>query len=394
MTGKHFDVVVIGGGLVGCATAYYLSKQGAQVALVEKGQLNRKASGQNAGSLHFQLEQRFVMHWKQLEKEMAELIPFSLISEELWAGLENELEADMEVIQHGGIMVAETEEEMKMLKQKYDMENKWGLGTELMTSEDVKKIAPYLSDKVKGASYCATEGHANPRLVTLQFAKKAQDFNTQIFTESNVTDLKQEKNGWIVELNREDYLKATNVVITTGAWSKDLVEMAGLHIPMYPIPLTMNITESVEPVIHHLIQHVGKRLTLKQVRDGNILIGGGWSSQFVKKDGKLDLTSSPKILTESVKGNVQIAADLVPAIKDFRLIRTWPGVTGVSIDQLPILGEFPERKGLYIGGGGSGFTFGPLYGKVLSELILNGKTDYSIEAFSPKKFSHLNMFMP
>jgi len=64
------------------------------------------------------------------------------------------------------------------------------------------------------------------------------------------------------------------------------------------------------------------------------------------------------------------------------------------VDQLPLLGEFPERKGLYIAGGGSAFTFGPIYGQILSELITTGRTGYSIEAFSPKKFSHLNMFMP
>lgn len=157
--------------------------------------------------------------------------------------------------------------------------------------------------------------------------------------------------------------------------------------------LLMNITERVKPTIHHLIQHIGRRISMKQVEDGNILIGGGWPTQFQQTNGKVDFDRSPKILNHFVKENVKIAAHLVPEVQNFRLLRSWPGVTGVTADQLPLIGEFPERKGLFIAGGGSGFTYGPLYGKILTDLIVHGKTDYSIDAFSPKKFSHLNMFM-
>lgn len=388
------DVVVIGGGLVGCAAAYYLAKMGTAVTVIERGQLNRQASGQNAGSLHFQLEHRLVTHWDQLGNEMGELIPLSLASQTLWSELENELDADMEVVQHGGIMVAETDEEVALLRRKYDLERKWDLETELITGDEARKLAPYLSDQVKAACYCPAEGHANPRLVTPQFARKAREWGTNLLTETKVTDLQYVNGEWQVELNGQDQLHAANVVIATGAWVKDLAEMAGIHIPMYPVPLTMNITEPVQPFIHHLIQHVGKRITLKQVRDGNVLIGGGWSSQFVKSNGKLDLNRSPNILPENVKANVKIGVELIPSLIDLRLLRSWPGVTGVSVDQLPLLGEFPERKGLYIAGGGSAFTFGPIYGKILAELITTGRTGYSIDAFSPAKFSHLNMFMP
>ncbi|GAA0363421.1 NAD(P)/FAD-dependent oxidoreductase [Bacillus horti] len=390
---QRADVFVIGGGLVGCATAYHLAKRGAQVVLSERGQLNRQASGQNAGSLHFQLEFRMVRFWKELEKEMGELIPMSITSEKMWQGLEEELQADMEVIQHGGFMVAETAEELELLKKKYELEKKWSLNTELLTGEEARGLAPYLSKRVIGAAFCPLEGHANPRLVTPQYAKRASEFGATILTESRVTDLTRRKGKWLVQVNGEERYEAEHIVLAAGAWIEDLAEMLGLHIPMFAVPLTMNVTEPTTPFIHHMIQHVGKRITLKQVRDGNVLIGGGWSSKFAKRAGKLDFSQAPIILPEAVQQNCEIAMELVPHVGNLRLLRSWPGVTGITADQLPLLGEVPERKGVWIAAGGSGFTFGPLYGSILADLIMTGSTDFKIDAFLPKKLSHLNLFM-
>lgn len=387
------DVLIVGGGLVGCATAYYLSKKGVSVTVSEKGQLNRQASGQNAGSLHFQLEFRMVSFWKQLEQEMSELIPLSIESEKIWANLEHELNADMEVIQHGGFMVAETKEELNLLKKKHELEKKWNLNTFLLTGDEARKIAPYLSKSIIAAAYCPTEGHANPRLVAPQYAKRAKEHGAEILTNSEVTSISKDKGKWNVIINNKDVYEAEHVVLAAGAWIDDLAKMIGLHIPVFAVPLTMNVTEPVKPFIEHMVQHVGKRITMKQVRDGNVLIGGGFPSQFVKEKGKIDMNQLPAILPDVIRENCSIAADLVPSVGNLRLLRSWPGVTGITHDQLPLLGEFSDRKGLWIAGGGSGFTFGPLYGSILSDLITKGDTEFEINAFHPKKLEHLNLFM-
>lgn len=387
------DVLVIGGGLVGCATAYYLSKKDVAVTIVEKGQLNRQASGQNAGSLHFQLEFRMVHFWEELKQEMGELIPMSVASGKVWRELEDELDADLEVVQDGGFMVAETEEELNLLKKKYELEKEWHLNTTLLTGDEARTIAPYLSKDIIGAAFCPDEGHANPRHVTLQFAKRAAEKGAKILTESAVTNITQYKDEWIVEINNEATIRSHHVILAAGAWVSDIARMIGIHIPMFPVPLTMNVTERVAPFIPHMVQHVGKRITLKQVRDGNVLIGGGWSSKFLKSEGRLDFNKSPLIDPEAIIGNCKIARDLVPGVGHLRVIRSWPGVTGITADQLPLLGEFPDRRGIWIAGGGSGFTFGPLYGSILADLITDGSTDFKINAFLPNKLSHLNLFM-
>lgn len=391
---SNTDIIIIGAGLIGCATAYFLAKQGAHVTVVEKGQLNRGASGRNAGSLHFQLELRHLDHLDQSERDVDAFISYLLEAQFFWSTLNDELGGDIELIQNGGITVAETNEEVERIRQKCKIENKFGLNTRIITGDEAREMAPYLSESVNAAVYSPDEGHANPRIVTLLFAQRAKEYGAKFMTNTLVTNLEQTDSKWEVEINRSETLSAENVVLAGGPWMQKLAAMVGQYVPTYPITQIMSVTEHVKPTINHLIQHVGRRLTIKQVHDGNIIIGGGWPGRFFRDKGALNYYKSPKVIMESLKGNVKVASDVVPGIKNLRLIRSWPGVVGFNFDQLSLLGEFPERKGLFTGGGDSSFTYGPLHGKVLADLIVKGKTDYPIDAFKPKKISHLNLLMP
>jgi sarcosine oxidase subunit beta len=120
------DVLVIGGGLVGCATAWHLAQGGASVLVVEAGDLNAGASGQNAGSLHFQIERRFLENGEALADQAARTIALSRLAIEEWRGLEAALGEDLEVVMGGGLMVAETPAEMVLLEAKARREAEWG----------------------------------------------------------------------------------------------------------------------------------------------------------------------------------------------------------------------------------------------------------------------------
>lgn len=158
------NVVVLGGGLVGCAAAYYLAKHGASVLLVEQGDLSREASGRNAGSLHFQLEYRLIRYGDELASQFAQIIPLSLVALEDWRGLEAELQADLEVGMQGGLIVAESDADVALLERRQALQEKWGLASQLLSAAEVRQIAPYLADSVVAAGYFPHEGHANPRL--------------------------------------------------------------------------------------------------------------------------------------------------------------------------------------------------------------------------------------
>lgn len=394
---KDYDVAVLGGGLVGCAAAYYLARAGARVLLVEQADINREASGRNAGSLHFQLEYRLIRYGEQQAAQFAQIIPLSLVAIRDWIGLEAELGADLEVEMHGGLIVAESPADVAMLEQRQALQDKMGLGSKLLSAAEVRGIAPYLADSVIAAGYFEHEGHANPRLVAPAFARSAAARGAEIRCQTRVTALERDGSQWQVTLADRDgcttEIGCRAVLNSAGSWAGEIAAMAHLHLPIYAVPLTMNVIERAPRLIPHLVQHASKRLTLKQVAVGNFLVGGGWPSRFARSGAVMSTQQRAEPVMENVVQNLSLATRLVPALGRLHLLRSWTGITGVTADQMPLLGEVPEAPGFYVASGGAAFTHGPTYARLISELILDGRPSIAIDLYSPARFSHVNNFM-
>jgi glycine/D-amino acid oxidase-like deaminating enzyme len=390
---QKYDVAVIGGGLIGCASAYYLSLSGARVILIERGQINQGASGQNAGSLHFQLEYRLIEFKEKFAKELEYFVALTQLAINHWKGIEQELKCDLELVMDGGFMVAETTEEIKVLQEKSEIEKSQGLAVDLLDDKEIHKLAPYLSSKVQAALYCPHEGHCNPRLLTPAYARSAQTRGTDILTNTIVADIRLRERKWEIDFSsdspdtKKETLVASSILNTAGAWAGEIGKMVDIKLPLQAVGLIMNVTEKIPPVLHHLVQHVGRKLSMKQVDDGNVLIGGGWLAELQHKDGVWLSHKPPLINTDSIKENLRVATDVAPFLKELNLIRTWTGITALFPDQLPILGEVPQAPGFYVAVGGSGFTYGPTYARLMSELILTGSTGFPIKPYSPDRFS-------
>ncbi len=386
------DVAIVGGGLIGCASAYYLASTGASVVLLERGQINQGASGQNAGSLHFQLEHRLLDNIEQHARELEFYVGLAKIAIRQWQAVDDELGCDTQLSMGGGLMVAETPAQTALLERKADIERSQGLDVEMLGRDETLSRAPYLAGSVRAALYCASEGHCNPRLLTPAYARKAAESGAQIVTGAAVTAVQREGDGWrIVAGDRTVRCKA--VLNAAGAHAPEVAVMANLHLPLFPVGLTMNVTEKTAPTVPHLIQHVGAKLSLKQAHDGNVLIGGGWAARLNRRDGRWTGEGAPAMTLQAVLGNLKTAAAVVPGVKSLRLLRTWTGTTAITADQLPVLGEFAAAPGYFVAAGGSGFTYGPTYARLMAEKILTGKTSYPIEPFSPDRFGGLNAFM-
>ncbi len=396
------DIVVIGGGLIGCATAYYLARSGAQVLLLERGQVNQGASGRNAGSLHFQLEHRLIQNIELDVRELEFYVALAKIAIDHCRGLESELGCDLQVGMNGGLMVAETPDQVSLLKRKAEVETRQGLDVELLDGDAARRLAPYLSSNILAALHCPHEGHSNPRLLTPAYARKATEQGVQLLTGAQVTGINRERAGgkhWRIEYrdqqqpDRSQEIRCHAVLNAAGAWAREVGALANLHLPLFPVGLTMNATEKVAPCVPHLIQHVGRRLSLKQTDDGNLLIGGGWSARLGQQHGHWAETAAPEILLDSVQGNLRAATEVVPMVRSLRLLRTWTGTTAITADHLPVLGEVPEAPGFFVAAGGSGYTYGPTYARMMSELMLTGNSSFSLQPFSPARFGGLNAFM-
>lgn len=394
----HYDAIVIGAGLTGVATSYYLAKGGASTLVLERQQINRGASGQNAGSLHFQLEHRLIEHAGELNEELSFYAALARLAIADWRALQPELGDNIELEMTGGLMLAESPAQMQTLERKASIESAQGLQVTLLDRSEVLAKAPYLSDSIFGALYCPDEGHCNPRLLSHAFARKAESAGTRFQMETEVTGLQREGDRWLittssgVESDKQTHT-ADVVVNAAGAWSAQIACMANLHLPVFPVGLIISVTEKVPAIMDHLIQHVGRKLSLKQVDDGNLIIGGGWSARLPQKNGTWQDDYRAILDIGELQKNLATARGVMPIIENLHVLRSWTGTTGITPDQLPIIGDIAQAQGFYAAVGGSGFTYGPTYAKLLAELILHGETSFPITAYSPNRFGHMNMFM-
>ncbi|WP_137679857.1 NAD(P)/FAD-dependent oxidoreductase [Aurantiacibacter suaedae] len=391
------DVLIVGGGLIGCASAWHLADHGLAIELVERGHINAGASGQNAGSLHFQIERRFLEQGEQAAREGAVIVLLSKLAIGDWATLEDRLGRPLDIAMHGGLMVAETEAELDLLAFKVGRENELGLSTVLLDAAELRAHSRCLSPALAGAAWLAEEGHANPRILTDAYAQAAKQRGAVLHTGTRVTRLTMEQDGTyrvqLVEAGKERTVLARKVLLAAGHWSTRLANMLGLNLPLYPAPLTMSVTDRADPMLPFLVQHVGQRLSMKQTDDGNLLIGGGWPSRLERgEDGLPDLDRPALVDSANLRANLEVAARVMPALRQRSLLRTWTGTTCVSADQLPIVGEISAAPGLFVAAGGSLFTLGPVLARLLAQTIATGTMAEEIALFSPARFAKLDAF--
>ena len=175
------------------------------------------------------------------------------------------------------------------------------------------------------------------------------------------------------------------MLVAAGAWSTEILAPYGVRVPLEPVALGMNVTERCMPVVHHLVQHVGQRLSVKQVEAGNVLIGGGWPASLPARP---DLGPDPQVRPResAMIGNAAIAIHVVPALAGLHLIRTWCGIASVSPDHLPVLGPVAALPGVFIAAGESSFTLGPTYARLVSELICLGQASMPLHLYRPSRF--------
>lgn len=389
------DALVVGGGLLGCATAWMLAREGASVLLAERDQVNQHASGQNAGSLHFQLEYRMIERGTEAARLAAEAMPLHLEAADWWARISDEVGESLGVTQTGGLMVAHTREQEQLLQTKTEIERSWGLDSRVLDRDEALAEAPYLSPSVVAAAYCPIEGKADTRLAAPALARAALRLGAGVASRCEVVRLDRTGSGWSATLRshepgqepRERRVQAGAVVLAAGVWTTELGAMIGADLPTIPLALTMSVTLQRAPFISHLVQHAGERLSLKQTPEGNVLIGGGWPAGLARDPaGRVDLSRTPDLLAESVAGNARAAITAVPELAGLPVLRTWVGTTTVTPDQLPLVGPVPGAPGAFVATGGSAFTLGPSFAQVLTNLIQGRSAGTDLAPYDPQRF--------
>jgi len=384
---RSTDVLVIGGGLLGCATAYHLAKEGVETVLLERGEINREASGTNAGSLHFQIPLFQMKQYEGASSRQLDPLRASVAihreAAQLWRSLPTTLNAELGIRLEGGLVVAETTQELDRLKEKARIEALAGLETEIVSTTEMLSISPSLSPHLLGADYSAEEGYANPLSVGPAYAKAAIAAGARIQLNAEVTGIEFHARDRFVVTTNKGVIEAARVVNAAGAWAGDVARMLGMDLPITPRCIQVHVTDPRPPTLAHLIQHAGRRLTLKQTQWGTFLIGGGWPAHLIASTG------AKRTSLNSLVGNAWVAAEVVPALKGATILRSWAGLAATTADTLPVFGEYRRTPGFWIMQFGPGFTLGPVAGLLMSEVLTGRKPSIPIGTYDPERYLNL-----
>ena len=372
------DLVVIGAGVTGLAAALEAAEQGASVLVLDRGQASAEASGGNAGSLHLQL-----LSWDFGAKAVAggspQLRTLRLQAESigLWQALERELGADFEMATTGGLMLAETRDQIGFLEAKARAEAGMGVETHVVGRDEIARIAPALSERFVAAAWCPGEGKINPLAANRALLEAVRVAGVQVAERAPVTGLTRDGTGYCVATPRGE-VRAGRLVIAAGGWSSALTEMLGVPVPVRGAPLQMVVTEPAPPLVGCLVAHADRHLTLKQSATGQILIGGAWPARVAE-------TGQPVVLPESLEGNLWVAARTLPAVSGLHVLRSWAAMN-IDIDGAPLLSHLPGHPNAVVAATANGYTLGPLVGREAARGALRGAMRDDLAEFDLSRF--------
>lgn len=372
------DAVVVGGGVTGCAAAYFLARKGLAVTVIERHDLNTQASGRNAGGLHGQIQHEpFFERGEDWARAFGPSLALMHRSIGIWQELEKELAVDLEVSMCGGLIVAENEAQLRDLERKARIDREFGNDVELLGANELRSVAPYVSRRMAGGLFCRNEGKANPLLAAPALAHAAASAGARFLLHTDLSAIEPRKSGYRLTTSA-GIIDCEKIADCAGAAAGEISGLIGIPLPVESHPIQVAVTEVVPPLVKHLVYFAGGRLTLKQARYGSLLIGGGWPARVDSAGTRLliDLPGLGK--------NLQEAIDVVPKVATSSLLRTWAGVCPGLEDQRPVVGElapgFVVSMFPFLG-----FTCGPIMGWLAAALLLGDDPNFDLAPFAPSR---------
>lgn len=366
----NYDVIIIGGGLMGTCCAFNLAKSGYRCLILEKAQPGRHASGVNAGGL------------RQLNRDPAE-IPLSVAAAKIWRNIEVLLDNDCDAHFPGQIRVAENEHDLLKLKVRANLTRSLGYDhEEMIDSQELFDLVPALSKHCVGALICREDGYARPYHALTAFRRKAQSLGVNIISNEEVLAIKQQSN-WIISGTSGHY-EAPILINCAGAWAGKIAAMLGENVPLKPKAPMMMVTERLPHFIDPVLGAASRKLSFKQMQNGTLLIGGAHLA-------KLDfLGETTEMNWSKLAESANTVLALFPQLKNVRIVRTWAGIEAFMPDNLPVISPSLNFKNIFhaFGFSAHGFQLSPIIGEIITELVIDGHSRFPLEPFRIDRFSN------
>ena len=370
------DTIIIGGGVVGCAAAYYLAKAGNSNVIVLEGtkSIGHGGSSRNGGGV------------RQSGRDVREL-PYAMYGiKNLWPNLSEELGVDTEYTQKGNLRLGKTEEHLKKLNTLASNAQSVGLDVRMVDAKEVKEICPYLADDIIGASWCPTDGHANPLTTTLGYYKRSLEMGVKYYTDAPVKELRKIK-GKVrqVVLNDGTVFEGESIILAAGYESREIARTVGVDIPMTRLIDEALVTEMQPHMFDIMLGTAGGDFYGHQAHHGSFVFGSD-SGYEVVTDMKDPSAMETNSLTLSA--SCRAIMSYVPALKDAKIVRSWAGWLDNAFDGVPFISRVDEAPGLILAFGFTGHGFGtaPAVGLMLSQMVAGEETVVDISVLRYDRF--------
>ncbi len=371
---SSYDVVIIGAGIHGLATAYYLGKRHGvkKIALLDKGYLGSGNSGRNTAIL-------------RSNYRTPEGIPFYDASVKLYEQMSQELGWNVLFSQCGHLTLAHTDSSLIGLRVRAENNQVLGVDSKLIFPDEIKRMVPAIDISsrarfpIMAALYHPPGGVIRHDAVVWGYARACDRMDIEIHPYTEVTGIRVEKGRALSVATTRGNVAAGAVLNVTAGWASTISKMAGVPLPIVSHQLQACVTEPLKPFLDKVIVSATLHVYVNQTDKGELVLGAE-----IDPYQSYSMRSTLPTL-EQIAGHT---LDLFPQLHGLRILRQWAGVCDMTPDYAPIIGRAEEVENFYmdVGWGTYGFKAGPIAGKCTAELIATGKTPGLIQAFSPGRF--------
>ncbi len=348
-------VTVVGGGVIGASIAYHLALRHVGTTLVTPADGVREptASWASAGGLKFH----------NCEPQLAAIAASSLAR---WPALPAELGDDLGLRLWGSLDLALDDSDLGALRAQREANRGWGIPTEAVKEGDLAAIGAKEVGPIAEGSFVPGGGQASPPAVTAAFLRAAAERGARVLIGS-ARKLQAHPGGAAVQVDGA-WISSDLVVVAAGCWSSGLLDQVGVFLPLRPAAAHMVLTPPTEQRLWPTVSAVSRLLSIKQLPNRAVLIGGGWPARVSPDCSQLQLRP------ESLERNLGNARRAVPWTGTLPVEKTWCGVDAETPDRLPIVGRVPDLPALYVATGFSlgGFQISPGIGAAVAADLADG----------------------
>lgn len=369
----RYDVVIIGGGVHGLATAYYLTQMGVRdVAVLEAKYIGFGGSGRNTAIV-------------RANYRTPEGIAFYDLSVKLYERLAAELDFNVMFSQHGHLTLGHTDAAVRGLRERANTNQLMGVNSRLIFPDEIKQIVPELNVSghcrfpIMAALYHPPGGIIRHDAVVWAYARAADRGGAQIHQLTEVTGIELSNGAVEAVVTNRGRIKTGCVLNATAGYAGTICRMVDLQIPVETHPLQACVSESLKPFLNAVIVSSTLHVYLSQTDRGELVLGAevdDYCSYSLR--GTLQFMESAAMHT----------LELFPFLANVKVLRQWAGLCDMTPDFSPIMGDTPDVKGflMTVGWGTYGFKAGPASGKLMAERIVSGKTPQTLKPFALTRF--------